>query len=471
MLPLHDSAASSLRPSDHTRAAGRPTSPNSHTSSFRSLFLNMQIYSPAVEMVQQPGTEYIVSRPVFWDYDRVEGKVVLDPSCSQSGRLTISIEGAFEYSSVKDNLDDDYPHSPIVIKHRHAFLSSSTVIPISATADPRSAIREVFSVRKRPSTSNLSSRACRSCEFSFEIPRGSRLGEDMPPTSTSTTLVENAQGRWSYMEKAEIMYQVIAVWEASDGSENQTRLEAPILFQPDTNIQASDGSAIEPESWLEIPLKSERPIPFNCAVTLLRPRRFSRRSCIPYFVVFKTAPKSLCLTKEISADATIAVSLIREITTNPQNPQLLPSPPETPPASDESDGLSSPPVTRYRLLRRSAKPSTPPVFVFRTPRTPEEPCTATEKYKPLPELPQQSFSETRILQTRVFIGFPKRPMTRPDPHSQHNLPDGFYKGELQLSKDMLPGVNWPGVSVKYYLDVSVLFGQDDVRARVPIGVY
>jgi hypothetical protein len=253
------------------------------------------------------------------------------------------------------------------------------------------------------------------------------------------------------------------------GFDRLCRLEAPILFQPDADFQSLDGSAIEPESWLEMPLKSERPIPFNCAVrilriasvlserrkaynasqvTLPRPRKFSRCSSIPYFVVFTTTPKSSCLTKEISADATIVVSLVRKITTNPQHPQLLPSPPETPPASDESDGLSSPLVPRYRLLRRSAKPSTPPVSVFRTPRTPEEPYAATEKYKPLPELPQESFLETRILQTQVFIGFPKRPRIRSDLHSQQNLPDGVYKGELQLSKDMLPGVNWPGVSVK-----------------------
>jgi hypothetical protein len=51
----------------------------------------MQINSPSVKMVQQPGTENIVSRPVFGDYDRVEGRVMLDPTCSQNGRLTISV--------------------------------------------------------------------------------------------------------------------------------------------------------------------------------------------------------------------------------------------------------------------------------------------------------------------------------------------------------------------------------------------
>ncbi|KAF9219506.1 hypothetical protein BS17DRAFT_789147 [Gyrodon lividus] len=465
-----------LPSSGYVQAAGlqsRSTSPHAHISSFRSLLLDMQIYSPSVRMVKQPGTENIVSCPMFGNHDKVEGRVMLDPSCAQNGRLIISIEGAFEYAAVKDNLDDDYPRSPIVGKHRHAFLSSSAVIPISPTADPRSTIREAFSVRKRPSASNLKNPGCRSCDFSFQIPRGSRPGEEMPPTFSSTTLTENAQGRRSYMENVEVAYRVTAVWEVSDGSENQITLEAPILFQPDSDLQPLDGSAIEPMLWLEMPLKSERPIPFSCAVALPRPQMFTRCSSIPYFVVFTTTPRSSSLTKEIAADATIAVSLVRKITINPQRPQLPPTPPETPPASDESDSPFSPAAPRYRFLRRPAKQSTPPVSVIRTPHTPEESFSVAVKYKPLPELPQESFSETRTLQTQVCIGFPKRPRTRKDPHSHQNLnlPDGLYKGELDLSKDILPGVDWPGVSVKYYLDVSVLFGQDDVRARVPIRVF
>lgn len=45
------------------------------------------------------------------------------------------------------------------------------------------------------------------------------------------------------------------------------RLEAPVLFQPDIDFQSVDGSAMEPQSWLEMPLMSERPIPFHCAVS------------------------------------------------------------------------------------------------------------------------------------------------------------------------------------------------------------
>lgn len=67
------------------------------------------------------------------------------------------------------------------------------------------------------------------------------------------------------------------------------------------------------------------------------------------------------------------------------------------------------------------------------------------------------------------------------------MPDGLYKGKIYLSKDMVPGVDWPGASIKvslfrqlydwhltqtsqYYLDVTVLFGQDAARACIPIRV-
>ncbi|KAG1847636.1 hypothetical protein DFJ58DRAFT_478905 [Suillus subalutaceus] len=62
-----------------------------HVSSFRSLFLNMQLYSPSIKTVKQVGLGGMVSCPVFGDHDKVEGKVILN--CLQNGRLNISIEG------------------------------------------------------------------------------------------------------------------------------------------------------------------------------------------------------------------------------------------------------------------------------------------------------------------------------------------------------------------------------------------
>jgi len=32
-------------------------------------------------------------------------------------------------------------------------------------------------------------------------------------------------------------------------------------------------------------------------------------------------------------------------------------------------------------------------------------------------------------------------------------------------------IQWAGVSVKYFLEVSVLFGQDEQRVRVPVRIY
>lgn len=170
-------------------------------------------------------------------------------------------------------------------------------------------------------------------------------------------------------------------------------------------------------------------------MTLPRPQSFSRCSSIPYFVVFTTNTGSPCLVKEIAADATIVVSLIRKITTSPQRPPQSPTLPDTPPASDESDSQISPFAPRSRLLKRSIR--RPTRF-----HSPDESFSAN---KPLPELSRQAFSVLRTLQTQVAIGFPKRPRTN---DVSQNLPDGLYKGKVRLQKDMLPSVDWLGISVK-----------------------
>ncbi|OAX42422.1 hypothetical protein K503DRAFT_683373 [Rhizopogon vinicolor AM-OR11-026] len=443
-------------PSSFVQATGldsQPQSAYSHISNFHSLLLDMQLYSSSIKMVKQSMLDDMISYPVFGDHDRVEGKIMLDPTCSQSGRLTVSIEGVFEYISINENLDDEIAQAPQISKHRNIFFSSSLVIPISPIHDPRSA----FGVRKRLDHSDSNSPASRSCEFNFELPQGSRLWDKMPPTFTS---IPDAKGRGSLslLEKAEVSYRVTAVWESSDMSENRGILEVPILFHPDTDFQSLDGSKIEPELWLEMPLIPERSIPFHCAVTLPRPRKFSRCSSVPYFVVFTTTPRSSTLTREIAADATIAVSLIRKVT-------IIPQLPHTPldAGSDDSDGSSVSFLTpRTKLLKSAPKSGVAPAS-----KISEETISATVKCKPLPDLPQAPFAETRTLKTHVHIGFPKRPRY---PRSEAHMPDGLYKGKFHLPKDMLPGVNWAGVSVKYYLDVTVLFRQDAVRACVPIRI-
>jgi hypothetical protein len=76
------------------------------------------------------------------------------------------------------------------------------------------------------------------------------------------------------------------------------------------------------------------------------------------------------------------------------------------------------------------------------------------------------------------VGFPKRPRApsiegrkHPTLSEVRTLPDGLYKGRLQLNKNMMPGIEWAGLRVKYYVDVSVLFGQDELRARVPVRIF
>lgn len=184
-------------------------------------------------------------------------------------------------------------------------------------------------------------------------------------------------------------------------------------------------------------------------VTLPSPGNFSRYAAIPYYVVFTTSPRSLSLSREITADATISVSLIRQVTISTP-PSSATSPPLTPSSSaDDSDSSSSPQVPMSRkLFGRIAKSA--PAILSRAPGVPQESTPIMDK--PLPLIPSGGFApfcENRTLHTDVCVGFPKRPRHRQDePQSNGSLPDGLYKGKIQLNKTMLPGIDWPSVSVK-----------------------
>lgn len=45
-------------------------------------------------------------------------------------------------------------------------------------------------------------------------------------------------------------------------------LDVPILYQPDAGFQSLDALSGDQDSWLEMPLRSDRPMPFRCAVSL-----------------------------------------------------------------------------------------------------------------------------------------------------------------------------------------------------------
>ena len=126
---------------------------------------------------------------------------------------------------------------------------------------------------------------------------------------------------------------------------------------------------------------------------------------------------------------------------------LPPSPPQTPSGSSEEGG-SGGDFSKVNLFKRVAAPLMP--------RSARSPCEAYEiREKPLPRLPTQTvFSDTCTLQTSMCIGFPKRPRQQsegknhPSLDTQSSLPDGLLKTKMLLDRQMLPSIDWAGLSVK-----------------------
>ena len=185
--------------------------------------------------------------------------------------------------------------------------------------------------------------------------------------------------------------------------------------------------------------------------------------------MFTTQPRSKALCREIAADATIAVSLIRKVTVNIQRPCTIVSPPYSAPVThqkghgppsawtmgsnlEEGDSRS----TAATILKRIK--STPPRLMKSSSYT--DLRSAFSVNKELPALPPPSppsavaFTEARTLQTRMSIGFPKRPRSAcaPDEHpsleAHTALPDGLHKGRVDLNPQLLPSIDWAGLNVK-----------------------
>ena len=215
-------------------------------------------------------------------------------------------------------------------------------------------------------------------------------------------------------------------------------------------------------------------------VTLPNPASFSKNSQIPFFVVFTTQPRSKTLCREIAADATIVVSLLRKVTVNIQRPCTIVSPTypasvahqrgQGPPSAwgmgsnfEESDSRS----TATALLKRMVKGAPP--RLMRSSSFADLRSTLSVN-KELPQLPPPSppgataFTEARTLQTQMSIGFPKRPRSAcaPDEHpsleAHAALPDGLYKGKIGLNPQLLPSIDWAGLNVKVSLSCSRLHG-------------
>jgi hypothetical protein len=214
-----------------------------------SLYMELQIYSPSVKVMQHKHQNSTRPLPVFGDNDQVGGKVFLHSNCPPYGRLSVSVslaslipcrrgfrlnrnvkvEGAFLYPSPEMEVDQAYySHDRIAGQRKHVLFSSSTTMPVapgSETGPPRSGFREAFAVSiwRRPSVSSINVNPIsveRSYPFSFDLPRSCRSGEEMPPTFSSSELVEIGPRGSVFFE---VTYKVIVSWEAGDGSENQSR--------------------------------------------------------------------------------------------------------------------------------------------------------------------------------------------------------------------------------------------------------
>ncbi|THU92836.1 hypothetical protein K435DRAFT_820407 [Dendrothele bispora CBS 962.96] len=454
-----------------------------HVSSYRTSSMEVRVWSPSVKVM---GSDSKLV-PVYGDGDKVEGVVTLDSKSSPSGRLVVTIEGSFHYNPPDPNAEGSYLNSD---RRKHVFYSSSTSTPVMPLdsflnmAPPTRSTMTFGRLKRRPSATSLNtppnsattpkSLGLRTYPFSFELPRGWRSGEELPPTFVSSYSQSEAGCSSSSSKNTAqtsgsfgVEYKISVSWEPYEASESPSLLDVPVYYHSDPDFHSLDG--VDDKSWLEMPLRSERPIPFRCAVTLPTSVTFSRHSSIPYYVVFTTTPRNPVLTREIASDATISVTLMRQITVT-ESSSTLPTPPQTPSGSSTSDE-GGPVSSRGKLFNRVKNGPW-------SPRTGSDENFDSHREKPLPRLPMHTvFKETRLLHTSICIGFPKRPrqQTRkgekhPSLDSQSALPDGLHKAKFVLNKDMLPSIDWSGVTVKYYLDVSVLVGQDDVRARIPIRI-
>ncbi|KAJ6533092.1 hypothetical protein B0H19DRAFT_1383753 [Mycena capillaripes] len=396
-----------------------PTPNYSRVSSFRSSEVEVLLYSP---QVRTESTSWASSRtiPVYGVHDAVGGKIIIAPSC-QSGRIVLNISGTLVSNRAKRDsgkfLDDGAG------KQRHVFLFVSQIIHVTSDSNTsRKGLREVFKGRSRPTTFYESE--TRTFPFTFDLGCSQQPGEILP-----TTIIPSD----SKSSAVEVSYQITATWEPLKLTEQSSSLTIPIIVQPDPDFHSLDGDQI---SWIEIPLKSHRPVPVRCAVTLPSALTFSRASSIPFFVVFTTTPHSAVLAREIAGDATISVSVSSEISVMESS---IPNTTRTMTESLRSD-RSSESRFKAKVLKR-LKSKTSLLSLQSSESLPS---------KPLPPVsPQNIFLDTRTVYNGISIGFPKRPRHASSSQKAHptleelrSLPDGLYKDKIPLSREILTSFNW-----------------------------
>ncbi|KAJ7136729.1 hypothetical protein C8R44DRAFT_661566 [Mycena epipterygia] len=428
----------------------------SRVSSFRSPQLEVLLYSPSVKTVSTAWTTHRTI-PVYGDHDVVGGKIMVDPSC-RSGRVILTISGTFVRNTMPKDTDKLPYERPE--QQRHIFFFESSIINVSSPdpAPSRSVFRRVFRRNRRNGLSiNSLDSATRTFPFAFDLALSQRSGEVIPSTCCSSD---------STAMPFEITYQVAATWEPSKITEKSSLLTIPIVIEPDPDFRSQDDIPESQISWVEIPLKAHRPLPFQCAVTLPGSLSFSRTSSIPFFVVFTTIPRSTSLTREIATDATISVVVSSEMTvTEDDSCTSTPSTLESPVSDDSSKSRF-----KTKVLKR-IKSST---SLFSS-QSSESGYPSQKALPPLPMAPV--FATTKLVYSGISLGFPKRPRHRlhdqkshPSLDAHHSLPDGLHKGKIPLKRNMHATFDWSGISLKYFLEVSVLVGQDELRTKIMLRI-
>ncbi|CAK5282916.1 unnamed protein product [Mycena citricolor] len=453
----------------------------SRVSSFRSPEMEVLLYSPEVssmEIAAWPGRTRVV--PAYAEQDIVTGKVLLNRSC-RAGRLTLTLSGTFTSIPGVKNVDKLVSNSAPAQKKR-LFFSTSKVIDVISESRGSTLLRQSRAVEAET----------RTFPFAFDLGKCQKPGHLLPASFCSSLAASMV---------TEVSYELCVYWEPSKATLPIAQLSIPFLLQREPEFQSEN--APPPNSWIEIPLKSHRPVPVKCAVTLPTSLNFSRSSNIPFFVVFTTSPRSSHLAREIATDATVSVTLTSEFfcADDPglAGPSMAPthardSSSGTEPGTFQSEsssmmsGADSRSSRFIKRIRSSASLFSSSNSSYSTAESQTSTMMSTKTKtrsrmgsakgpvrvsKPLPPIPDGPDTQPTTMYNAISIGFPKRPRHRlsegkahPSLDAQRSLPDGLFKDKIPLAADMLPSFNWGGVSLKYFFEVSVLVGQDELQAKI-----
>ncbi|KAF8591377.1 hypothetical protein K439DRAFT_998340 [Ramaria rubella] len=495
-----------------------------HTSTFLSRNLELRIRSPRIKYVEDPkfsGRKI----PVFSGKDSIGGTVltVIPALISSEHQLVISIEGAFFWIGPQREEPQMLPPSPLLPERiKHVFLSSSVTIPLlpSALSSPsgppafgvRSLLSEgihksLFRRRKRLSKRwTESTRTDKSSEaskdqfhgktyHSFSFPLPIVDSREVPSTiSVSRLCAGGLRGRW-YAEGAQVAYKlslhvqpiptmqmVTNSTPTSTRADIEERLETPILIE---SINDEEESGSLHETWSQVDLTNDIPLDFKCMLSLPQPASFLRSGKIAFYVFFATSPQTDVLAREIMKNAIIRVSLIRQLRLDTGIVIHAPIPRTR--LSDESPHpMKKQPKPSAALLRRVAS-HTPKIFKWHresegraragtrinTPQAGVSSKVPSIRDKALPPLPAPPNKSSKLYEDVICSltseGFPKR-VTRKEAslHDAQSTPNGFFKGELSLSNELANTINWPGISLSYFVEASVFFRNNVVRARRPV---